>query len=73
MTGRERLAGAPRQVDELQQHRQRRGLHRRPEQGHDHLGRLNIYPTEVEQAIYAHPAVYEACMAGVPDQTCGKR
>lgn len=31
-------------------------------------GGLNIYPTEVEQAVYAHPAVMEACAFGVPDE-----
>ncbi len=31
-------------------------------------GGLNIYPNEVEQAVYAHPAVLEACAFGVPDE-----
>lgn len=35
-------------------------------------GGFNIYPTEVEQALYSHPAVYEACVVGVPDETCGE-
>jgi acyl-CoA synthetase (AMP-forming)/AMP-acid ligase II len=35
-------------------------------------GGFNIYPTEVEQALYAHPAVYEACVIGVPDETWGE-
>jgi len=35
-------------------------------------GGFNIYPTEVEQALYAHPAVYEACVVGVPDETWGE-
>jgi acyl-CoA synthetase (AMP-forming)/AMP-acid ligase II len=35
-------------------------------------GGFNIYPTEVEQALYAHPAVYEACVVGVPDDTWGE-
>ena len=35
-------------------------------------GGFNIYPTEVEQALYAHPAVYEACVIGVPDDTWGE-
>lgn len=30
-------------------------------------GGLNIYPTEVEQVVHAHPAVLEACAFGVPD------
>jgi acyl-CoA synthetase (AMP-forming)/AMP-acid ligase II len=35
-------------------------------------GGFNIYPTEVEQALYSHPAVYEACVVGVPDDTWGE-
>ncbi len=32
-------------------------------------GGLNIYPNEVEQVVYAHPAVLEASVFGVPDET----
>jgi len=32
-------------------------------------GGLNIYPNEVEQIVYAHPAVLEASVFGVPDET----
>lgn len=35
-------------------------------------GGFNIYPTEVEQALYQHPAVYETCVVGVPDATWGE-
>jgi acyl-CoA synthetase (AMP-forming)/AMP-acid ligase II len=35
-------------------------------------GGFNIYPTEVEQALYRHPAVYEACVVGVPDSVWGE-
>jgi acyl-CoA synthetase (AMP-forming)/AMP-acid ligase II len=35
-------------------------------------GGFNIYPTEVEQALYSHPAVYEAVVVGVPDETWGE-
>ena len=35
-------------------------------------GGFNIYPTEVEQALYQHPAVYEACVVGVPDDIWGE-
>lgn len=35
-------------------------------------GGFNIYPTEVEQALYQHPAVYEACVFGVPDKMWGE-
>ena len=31
-------------------------------------GGLNVYPNEVEQVVYAHPAVLEACVFGVPDE-----
>jgi acyl-CoA synthetase (AMP-forming)/AMP-acid ligase II len=35
-------------------------------------GGFNIYPTEVKQALYSHPAVYEAVVVGVPDETWGE-
>jgi acyl-CoA synthetase (AMP-forming)/AMP-acid ligase II len=35
-------------------------------------GGFNVYPTEVEQALYQHPAIYEACVIGVPDETWGE-
>ena len=35
-------------------------------------GGLNIYPDEVEQIIYRHPAVLEACVFGVPDEIWGE-
>jgi long-chain acyl-CoA synthetase len=36
-------------------------------------GGENVYSTEVEAAIYAHPAVLEAAVIGVPDETWGER
>jgi long-chain acyl-CoA synthetase len=36
-------------------------------------GGENVYSTEVEAAIYAHPAVLEAAVIGVPDPTWGER
>jgi long-chain acyl-CoA synthetase len=36
-------------------------------------GGENVYSTEVESAIYAHPAVLEAAVIGVPDPTWGER
>ncbi len=35
-------------------------------------GGFNVYPTEVEQALYQHPDVYEACVFGVPDEVWGE-
>jgi fatty-acyl-CoA synthase len=35
-------------------------------------GGENIYPAEVEQAIYTHPAVAECAVIGVPDATWGE-
>jgi acyl-CoA synthetase (AMP-forming)/AMP-acid ligase II len=36
-------------------------------------GGENVYSTEVEHALYAHPAVLEAAVFGVPDDTWGER
>jgi long-chain acyl-CoA synthetase len=35
-------------------------------------GGYNIYPREVEEILYEHPAVMEACVAGVPDAYLGE-
>jgi long-chain acyl-CoA synthetase len=35
-------------------------------------GGYNVYPREVEEALYAHPAVAEAAVIGVPDATRGE-
>jgi fatty-acyl-CoA synthase len=35
-------------------------------------GGENIYPAEVEQALYTHPAVAECAVIGVPDTTWGE-
>ncbi len=35
-------------------------------------GGLNIYPGEVEQVLYQHPAVMEAAVFGVPDEKWGE-
>jgi acyl-CoA synthetase (AMP-forming)/AMP-acid ligase II len=35
-------------------------------------GGENIYPREVEEAIYAHPAVFEVAVVGVPDERWGE-
>ncbi|MGO4329971.1 MULTISPECIES: AMP-binding protein [unclassified Cupriavidus] len=35
-------------------------------------GGFNVYPTEVEAALYLHPDVLEACVISVPDDTWGE-
>lgn len=35
-------------------------------------GGLNVYPNEVEQVLYEHPAVLEAAVIGVPDDKWGE-
>ena len=35
-------------------------------------GGFNVFPTEVEAALYRHPAVYETCVIGVPDERWGE-
>ena len=36
-------------------------------------GGENVYSTEVENALYSHPAVLEAAVFGVPDEQWGER
>jgi acyl-CoA synthetase (AMP-forming)/AMP-acid ligase II len=35
-------------------------------------GGFNVYPNEVEHALFEHPDVFEACVVGVPDQDLGE-
>jgi acyl-CoA synthetase (AMP-forming)/AMP-acid ligase II len=35
-------------------------------------GGENVYPGEVEQVLYQHPAVMEACVFGIPDEKWGE-
>ncbi len=35
-------------------------------------GGLNVYPGEVEQVLYTHPAVQEAAVIGIPDEAWGE-
>ncbi|MFD6454468.1 AMP-dependent synthetase, partial [Nocardia sp. NPDC060220] len=32
----------------------------------------NLYPKEIENALYRHPAVHEAAVVGVPDAVLGE-
>jgi long-chain acyl-CoA synthetase len=34
---------------------------------------FNVYPTEVEEVIYRHPAVSKVCVVGLPDDVTGER
>lgn len=36
-------------------------------------GGFNIYPQEVEDVLYDHPAVKEAAVVGIPDEYSGER
>ena len=36
-------------------------------------GGLNIYPAEVEEIFYQHPAIAEVCLFGVPDPYLGEK
>jgi long-chain acyl-CoA synthetase len=35
-------------------------------------GGANIYPVEIEEALYAHPAIVECAVVGVPDELYGE-
>jgi long-chain acyl-CoA synthetase len=35
-------------------------------------GGYNVYPREIEEVLYAHPAVLEAAVIGVPHERCGE-
>jgi long-chain acyl-CoA synthetase len=36
-------------------------------------GGFNIYPRDVDEVLFTHPKVLEACAIGVPDQYSGER
>ena len=36
-------------------------------------GGYNVYPREIEEILYSHPAVSEAAVLGVPHPDLGKR
>jgi acyl-CoA synthetase (AMP-forming)/AMP-acid ligase II len=35
-------------------------------------GGFNVYPSEIEQVLYKHPSILEACVVGVPDDKWGE-
>jgi long-chain acyl-CoA synthetase len=35
-------------------------------------GGYNVYPREIEEVLYTHPAVYEAAVVGIPDEFRGE-
>jgi len=35
-------------------------------------GGYNVYPREIEEVLYTHPAVYEAAVIGIPDELKGE-
>jgi long-chain acyl-CoA synthetase len=36
-------------------------------------GGYNVYPREVEEVLYPHPAIAEAAVVGIPDQQLGAK
>jgi long-chain acyl-CoA synthetase len=36
-------------------------------------GGVNIYPREVEEVLFAHPAIADAAIVGLPDEKWGER
>ena len=35
-------------------------------------GEYNVYPREIEEVLYAHPAILEAAVIGKPDERLGE-
>jgi long-chain acyl-CoA synthetase len=36
-------------------------------------GAINIYPREIEEVLYKHPAIFEATVVGIPDEEWGEK
>ncbi len=36
-------------------------------------GAINIYPREIEEVLYKHPAIFEATVIGIPDEEWGEK
>ena len=36
-------------------------------------GGFNVYPRDVDEVLFSHPKILEACVIGVPDQYSGER
>jgi hypothetical protein len=40
--------------------------------GHDPVGGFNVFPRNIEEAIYEHPGVAEVIVIGIPDAYRGQ-
>ena len=52
--------------------RRRVHLHRRPQRDMVRRGGFNVYPREIDELMYSHPKVLNACSFGVPDPEARK-
>jgi fatty-acyl-CoA synthase len=46
--------------------------HPGPSQGHDHPGRRKVYPREIEDLLFTHPAIANVSVVGIEDQEWGE-
>ena len=42
------------------------------QEGHDPVGGFNVFPRNIEEAIYEHPGVAEVTVIGIPDAYRGQ-